>query len=91
MRLDPNPLFRRVIMPWYDSAPVCWVLGAAMVVLVFFSITGLMVAQNTPEYKRFVWVPGVLLLLSLFMVLSISWRMVQRRNQEKEEDSHEDF
>jgi Na+/melibiose symporter-like transporter len=84
MRLDPNPLFRRVITPWYDSNAVCCVLGLAMAVLVFFSITGLMVAQNTHEYKRFVWVPGVLLLLSLFMVFSISWRMVQRRHQHKE-------
>ncbi len=85
MRLDPNPLFRRVIMPWYDCTPLCVLLCAAMVVLVFFSVTGLVVAQNTPEFRRFAWVPGLLLLLSLFMVLSLSWRLVQRSNQHKEE------
>lgn len=85
MRLDPNPLFRRVIMPWYDSTPLCWMLCAVMVVLVIFSITGLVVAQNTPEFKRFAWVPGLLLLLSLFMVLSLSWRMTQRRQEQKDE------
>ena len=30
MRLDPNPMFRRIITPWYDSNPACWILLAAM-------------------------------------------------------------
>ena len=85
MRLDPNPLFRRVIMPWYDSPPVCWMLLTAMVALVFFSVVGLLVARATPEYHRFVWVPWSLLVLSLFMLLSLSSRMIQRRNPPKEE------
>jgi len=85
MRLDPNPLFRRVIMPWYDSTPVCWILLAAMLALVFFSITGIMVAQNTPGYNRFEWVPWVLLSLSVIMGLSVTWRMVQRRHPQKED------
>ena len=85
MRLDPNPLFRRVIMPWYDSTPVCWILLVAMVGLIFFSITGIMVAQNTPEYNRFEWVPWVLLSLSVIFGLSVTWRLVQRRHPQKED------
>ena len=85
MRLDPNPLFRRVIMPWYDSTPVCWMLLAAMVGLSFFSITGIMVAHDTPEYNRFIWVPWVLLSLSVIMGLSVAWRMIQRRHPQKED------
>lgn len=85
MRLDPNPLFRRVIMPWYDSTPVCWILLVAMVGLIFFSITGIMVAQNTPEYNYFEWVPWVLLSLSVIFGLSVTWRLVQRRHPQKED------
>ncbi len=85
MRLDPNPLFRRVIMPWYDSTPVCSVLLVSMAVLVFFSVVGLMVARATPEYNHFAWVPWSLLVLSLFMLLSLSSRMIQRRHPPKEE------
>lgn len=85
MRLDPNPLFRRIIMPWYDSTPVCWAMLAVMTVLVYFSITGIVAAQSNPDYHRFLWLPWVLLVLSASMVLSVSWRMFQRRRQPKEE------
>ena len=84
MRLDPNPLFRRVIMPWYDSTPLCWALVAVMAILVLFSLTGVFVALNAPEYKKFIWVPLMLGLLSLLMVISISWRVIQRRRPQKE-------
>jgi glycerol uptake facilitator-like aquaporin len=85
MRLDPNPLFRRAIIPWYDSTALCWVLVVAMAVLVIFSITGIMVARSNPEYSGFVWVPCLLLVLSLIPALTISWRLIQRRNPPKEE------
>jgi hypothetical protein len=85
MRLDPNPLFRRVIMPWYDSPPVCWISLLAMVVLLFFSITGIVVAESNPDYNRFVLVPIALLVLSGLMVFSLSYRMIRRSKQQKDE------
>lgn len=85
MRLDPNPLFRRAIIPWYDSTALCGVLVVVLVVLVFFSITGIMVARSNPEYNGFVWVPWVLLVLCLVPALSISWRLIQRWNPPNEE------
>jgi hypothetical protein len=86
MRLDPNPLFRRAIIPWYDSTALCWVLVVALVVLVIFSITGIMVARGNPRYNGFVWVPWMLLVLSLIPALTISWRLIQRWNPPKEEE-----
>jgi ABC-type transport system involved in cytochrome c biogenesis permease subunit len=85
MRLDPNPLFRRVIMPWYDSPPVCWVSLLAMAILLFFSVTGIVVAENNPDYSRFVFVPIVLLVLSGLMIFSLSSRMIRRSKQQKDE------
>jgi hypothetical protein len=86
MRLDPNPLFRRAIIPWYDSTALCWVLVVALVVLVIFSITGIMVARGSPQYHGFVWVPWMLLVLSLIPALTISWRLIQRWNPPKDEE-----
>jgi uncharacterized membrane protein len=85
MRLDPNPLFRRIIIPWYDSPLLCWILLLSMLVLLFFSVSGILVAENDPAYRRFIWVPVVLLVLSLLMIWSVSNRLIRRSNHQKED------
>ena len=78
MRLDPNPLFRRIIMPWYDSTPLCWCLLAAMLALVIFSLAGVSVARENPGYRDYAWVPWSLLVLSLYVCLSVAVRLIRR-------------
>ena len=78
MRLDPNPLFRRIMMPWYDSTPLCWLLLLAMVVLVLFSWVGIGVVANNPSYNKGAWMPWTLLVLSLFVALSVACRLIFR-------------
>lgn len=78
MRLDPNPLFRRIIMPWYDSTPLCWCLLVAMVVLALFSLAGIAVARENPAYHGYAWVPWSLMVLSLYVGLSVAVRLIRR-------------
>jgi hypothetical protein len=65
MRLDPNPLFRRVITPWYDSNMVCGILLLAMAVIIIFSSVGIAAAREYAAYHAYVWVPSTLLALSV--------------------------
>ncbi|MEJ2156446.1 MAG: hypothetical protein P8X96_13995 [Desulfobacteraceae bacterium] len=81
MRLDPNPLFRRIIMPWYDSTPLCWLLLLFMVGLIIFSVVGLFVALENPDYQRHQWLPWTLLVLSLWVGFSVSIRLYRRYHQ----------
>lgn len=83
MRLDPNPLFRRIMMPWYDSTPVCWTLFAAMVLLVLFSWAGIVVAGENAAYRGYRWVPWTLLVLSALVGLSVLRRLIRRHHQQK--------
>ena len=78
MRLDPNPLFRRMIMPWYDSTPLCWCLIAVMVIIALFSIVGIFVALEEPRYRGYAWMPWTLLLLCLFVTGSVAIRLIRR-------------
>lgn len=78
MRLDPNPLFRRVITPWYDSNLACWIMLMAMVLMVLFSVAGVVVACQNPDYLGRTWVPATLGVLSLFVLLSVVLRLVRR-------------
>ncbi len=85
MRLDPNPLFRRIIMPWYDSTPVCWILLVCMVILVLFSSVGIFVALANPAYRQYQVVPWVLAVLSFLVGLSVAMRLIDRRHQQQKD------
>ncbi len=78
MRLDQNPVHRKVIVPWYDSETACYiVLGLMLMVLVFGSI-GIWVACETAEYGSYVWFPVCLVVLSAGVMLSIIIRLIRR-------------
>lgn len=78
MRLDPNPLFRRVITPWYDSNMVCAFLLVAMGVVIIFSIVGWVVSRQVAAYHPHTWVPVTLLVLGLFVFVSVIVRLIHR-------------
>jgi hypothetical protein len=76
--LDGNPLFRKPITPWYDHAIACWLLVAAMAGVSLFSWFGIHVARTHPFYDAYIWVPMVLLVLSLLVAGSVIWRLLHR-------------
>lgn len=79
MRIDPNPLFRKVITPWYDSNAACWVVLLFLVAVVLFSVAGIVVARSQPEYYHHTWLPATLLALSLSATVSVAFRLIKRR------------
>jgi hypothetical protein len=87
MRLDPNPLFRRIIMPWYDSPPMCWGLLAAMVVIILFSVAGITVAFEDQGYRRHLWVPWTLFILCTVVGCSVAFRLMRRHYQQRDPDT----
>jgi uncharacterized membrane protein len=78
MRLTQNPLFRRTITPWYDSNAACIVVLMFTLLVAVFSFVGIDVAENDPAYRAYVWLPLLLLLLSLAVLASTLIRLVQR-------------
>ncbi len=78
MRLDENPLFRKVPVPWYDSTLACVLVVAAMGGIVFFSLTGMVVAFEQSQYQEYVWMPLVVLVLSGLVLLTTIARLLRR-------------
>jgi hypothetical protein len=78
MRLDPNPMFRRVITSWYDSNVTCWLLLVVMVAVAIFSWAGIAAARSNPDYHAYTWVPVTMLILSLFVGGSVGYRLFLR-------------
>ncbi|MBF0467826.1 MAG: hypothetical protein HQK61_02920 [Desulfamplus sp.] len=78
MELDKSPFFRRIITPWYDSDPACWILISWALFVFVFALTGLGIAISTPLFDRYVWFPFMLASLTLVLIISVACRMIQR-------------
>jgi hypothetical protein len=78
MRLDQNPVYRKVIVPWYDSEIACLIVNVLMFIVFLFGLVGISVARETTEYRSFVWVPVMIVTLSGAVILSTTIRLIRR-------------
>ena len=78
MRLTQNPLFRRTIIPWYESTAACIIVLIFTLLVAGFSFVGINVAEGEPAFRAYVWLPLLLLLLSLAVSALTLLRLVQR-------------
>ncbi|OQX02389.1 MAG: hypothetical protein BWK80_57990 [Desulfobacteraceae bacterium IS3] len=78
MRLDPNPIYRKIIIPWYDSRTVCFIMIALMAAVFLFSLTGISAAHETLEYREHIWVPLLIAFMSAGVILSTVIRLIKR-------------
>ena len=79
MRTDQSPLFRKVIAPWYDSEIACSIMGIFMVLVLCFGCVGVAVAVGNPADQGDVWVPLLLVFMSLYVLISTCIRIVKRK------------
>ena len=78
MRLDQNPVFRKVIVPWYDSDAACFILIVCMGLVIFFGFTGISVALENTGYQDHVWVPVLLVIMSTVTIIITAARLAKR-------------
>ncbi len=78
MPREKTPVFRRAIIPWYDSDRACWIVVGFMFVTAIFSTVGLFTALEEPAYQNYFWLPLLLLLLSVGISTSTLIRMFRR-------------
>ena len=78
MRLDQNPVYRKVIVPWYDSEITCLVLIVLLFVVFLFGFIGISVASESIFYGSYIWVPVILVVVSGGVILSITIRLIKR-------------
>ncbi len=81
MIMQPNrkkPVYRKVIVPWYDSTTSCLVTLLVMAVVLLLGLSGVFVAMENPEYQRHIWVPTIFVILSGSVIISIIVRLIAR-------------
>ena len=78
MLLDPKPVYRRLIFPWYDSEIVCFATLLFAGFVVFFGFFGIHAAYETQAYRQYIWIPGLLIAMGLVVFVSIVIRLINR-------------
>ena len=78
MRIDQNPLFRKVIVPWYDSESACYIVIFIMVLVFLFGFAGISATRENIAYHEYVWVPVLLVLMSGRVIISTTIRLIKR-------------
>ena len=78
MLLDQNPLFRKVIVPWYDAEKACFTVIVFMLGIFLFGIVGIVEALERIEYNEHIWVPALLVAMSAWVIASTSIRLIKR-------------
>lgn len=78
MSQEKNPVFRKAIIPWYDSSRTCWILIGFLSAVVLFGGAGIDVALASPLYAAYVWMPLLLVILGLGVIASILVRLLRR-------------
>jgi len=78
MRIDQNPLFRKAIIPWYDSEAVCIGVIVFMIIVFFFGVVGISVVRENAEYHGYVWIAVLLVVMSAAVIFSTTIRLIKR-------------
>jgi len=78
MAPDKRPFFRQVIIPWYDTDAACIAAVVVLALIAIFATIGVSAALETPGFHAHIWVPLVLMVLSLGVIASILARLIKR-------------
>ena len=78
MSFNQNPVFRKAIVPWYDSNTACIIVIAFMFFVFLFSVAGTFEAHEKLEYHEYIWMPVLIALMSGWVIVSITIRLIKR-------------
>jgi len=74
--MPANP--SRIVTPWYDSKAISLMGLILMAAFFLFALIGISVACETPEYRRHIFIPLALMLVSLGGLVIFAFRLAKR-------------
>jgi len=72
-----DPVFRKIVIPWYRSKTAYALVLLCMLLVFLFAIAGVAVASEIEGYKGYIWVPILLLALSALLLTTASYRLLK--------------
>ena len=78
MPSDKNPVFRKAVIPWYDSKTAYIIVIVFLLLVFLFAMVGISVSGDDPAYRGYVWVPIILIVLSAGVITTTITRLIKR-------------
>ncbi len=78
MPSNKNPVFRKAIIPWYNSNSAHIIVIVFMLLVLLFALAGISVSKEYPAYNGYVWVPAILLVFSAGIIIITMTRLIKR-------------
>ena len=78
MRYDEKPVYRKLIVPWYDTKTACLIIIVFMLLVFLFGLVGLSVAGERTEQYAKIWLPFLLIVMSAGIIITTVIRLAKR-------------
>ncbi len=72
-----NPVFRKAVIPWYNSKTAYIIVLVFLLLVFLFAMVGISVSREDPAYNGYVWVPLILLVLSAGIIVTTIARLIK--------------
>jgi uncharacterized membrane protein len=78
MLSEKSPVFRKLVIPWYQSK-TAYILTIAFMLAVFLvGLVGISVTREFEAYNGYIWVPALLVILSGCLIITNIMRLIRR-------------
>ena len=78
MPSDKSPVFRKPVIPWYQSK-TAYILSIGFMLIVFFvGLVGMSVTREDEAWSGYIWVPALLVILSGCVIITNIIRLIRR-------------
>lgn len=78
MPSEKSPFFRKPVIPWYQSKTAYSVTIIIMLVVFLVGLAGISVSREIDEYNGYLWIPAVLVILSVWLMITNIIRLIRR-------------
>ena len=78
MPSEKSPFFRKPVIPWYQSRTAYSVTIVIMLVVFLVGLAGISVSREIDEYNGYLWIPAVLVILSVCLMITNIIRLIRR-------------
>lgn len=78
MLSEKSPVFRKLVIPWYQSKTAYILTIGFMLVVFLVGLVGISVTREFDAYNGYIWLPAILVILSGCLIITNIMRLIRR-------------